>query len=664
MTMSGAQPNFETMTLFQIRISWQLAAAMVVFCALSTASAQEVERDLQFVPVDDVRHTEAQFRQGGGSMSLPFFDDFASPTFVDEGGPEALVRWVDGSARRTATYALDAPTVGQATLDGLRSDGFPYAFNPDATGWADTLTSVPINLMGRTPEDNIHLMFFYQGGGLGNAPDENDSLVVEFLAPDGGELGWSQVWSAIGAEMDTFAFASIHVDQLIHLQDGFRFRFRNHGALAGNVDLWHLDYVLLDDNLDPDNFQFFEVAFTEPRHALTAPYSIMPWTHFLSDPQTYMRDTLQTWHRNMSIIQADNVTCGMKVRNVLTDEVVDMLNPYSLTSVLPQSVFEVGYYIQEPLIENLDTLVEASGFAFSHPGNDSAATFEVSLYENSIGILEQERVGIPDNDSIVFTQVFRNEYAYDDGSAEKAYGLTTEGGKLAMRYDLAVPDTLYGLAIHFTPYYDDQSNLNFLLRAWDDDEGQPGEELGEHYAFHQPAYFTDGADVFAYYAYDDPIPVEGTVHVGMIQESGFSLNLGLDKNTDFNFSRLHYQLGLGAEWTLSTIEGTVMIRPVLQAGVEEVFVAVEDGHEDVASPPALRVWPNPVSDRMHLSVPMGFDPTAIRCMDMMGREMLNAHWPIGQTRTVLSMGDLPKGTFLVVVENDLGGRMMERILIR
>ena len=88
---------------------------------------------------------------------------------------------------------------------------------------------------------------------------------------------------------------------------------------------------------------------------------------------------------------------------------------------------------------------------------------------------------------------------------------------------------------------------------------------------HQPAYFTDGHDVFAYYEYDDPIPVEGTVHVGIVQEDDFSLNIGLDKNTDYNFSRVHYQLGLGAEWTTSTIEGSVMIRPVLQAGVEEVF---------------------------------------------------------------------------------------------
>lgn len=630
---------------------------MMIALAWGTlALSQEVERDLQYVPVEAGRTDVASSSQrGGGSLTLPFFDDFASPTFAAENGPAELVRWSDASARRTMTYAIDAPTIGTATLDGLRSNGFPYAFNPDATGWADTLTSEPINLAGRTPEDNIYLTFFYQGGGRGNAPDDNDSLVVEFLAPDGGdEFGWTQVWSAIGAEMDTFAVAAVHVDQLVHLQDGFRFRFRNHGALAGNVDLWHIDYVLLDDNLNPDNLGYFEVAFVDPRHALTAPYSIMPWSHFLSDPATFMRDSMETRHRNMSAFQADNVTCGLKVRNTETGVVEDFLNPFSNTFVAPFEVFQTPYYVQAGA-----NGVAASGFAFSDPGNDTAATFEVSLYEDAIGILEQERVGVPDNDSIVFVQSFRNEYAYDDGSAEKAYGLTTGGGKLAVRYDLAVPDTLYGLAIHFTPYYDQQTNQNFLLRAWADDGGMPGEELGENYLFHQPAYFTDGADVFAYYAYDDPIPVEGTVHVGMVQEADFSLNIGLDKNTDYNFTRLHYQLGLGAEWTLSTIEGSVMVRPVLQAGVEQVFVAVEEGAEPLA--PSVRIWPNPAQDRLTV---MGAEP-AVRwsVVDLSGRVLEAGLWPQGTDRMDLAVGDLPRGMALVVVEFAHGRRSIQRIAL-
>ena len=109
-----------------------------------TARSQEVERDLQFVPVAEGRPgVSASSTRGGGNLTLPFFDDFASPTFAGEGGPEELIRWSDGSARRTMTYAMDPPTIGTATLDGLRSNGYPYVFNPESYGWAGTLTSVP-----------------------------------------------------------------------------------------------------------------------------------------------------------------------------------------------------------------------------------------------------------------------------------------------------------------------------------------------------------------------------------------------------------------------------------------------------------------------------------------------------------------------------------------
>ena len=599
--------------------------------------------------------------RGSSSISLPFFDDFASPTFEVEGGPEALIRWTDASARRTTHYAIQPPTIGTATLDGLRADGYPYAFDPESTGWADTLTSQAINLAGRTPEDNIHLTFFYQGGGLGNAPDVDDSLVVEFLAPDAGELGWTQVWSALGAEMDTFAFAAVPVIDLTHLQDGFRFRFRNHGALGGNVDLWHIDYVLLDDNIDPNNLGFFEVAFVDPLHTMTAPYSVMPWSHYLSDPAAFTVDSALSFHRNLSAFQADNVTCGFKVKNAETGVVEDYLNPYSLTSVNPDTTFGVGYYIQAPFVENGETLVEANEFVFSDLDNDSAATFEVSFYENAIGILEQERVGIPDNDSIVFVQSFRNEYAYDDGSAEKAYGLTTGGGKLAMRYDLAIPDTLHGLAIYFTPYYDNVENQNFLLRAWADDAGQPGDELGENYLFHQPNYFTDGHDVFAYYAYDDPIPVEGTVHVGMVQEMDFALNIGLDKNTDFNYSRVHYQLGLGAEWVLSTIPGTIMVRPVLQSGVDQVFVAVED--VEVQNAQHMSVFPNPAQQQLEVVWTDQVAPRAWRWIDMTGRTLAQGIWEAGAQRQHLMTGDLPRGIQWLVVEGKDGRIETQRVLL-
>ena len=73
----------------------RIAAVLVpLFCVFAWALpnavlAQEMERDLQFVPTATSATSMVNTRaaRGSSSMSLPFFDDFASPTFEVEGGP-------------------------------------------------------------------------------------------------------------------------------------------------------------------------------------------------------------------------------------------------------------------------------------------------------------------------------------------------------------------------------------------------------------------------------------------------------------------------------------------------------------------------------------------------------------------------------------------------
>ena len=258
---------------------------------------------------------------------------------------------------------------------------------------------------------------------------------------------------------------------------------------------------------------------------------------------------------------------------------------------------------------------------------------------------------MPDNDSITFQQVFDIDFAYDDGTAEKAYALTAAGGKLAMRYALEVPDTLLGLAIHFTPYYNNADAETFLLRAWADSSGMPGSELGENYQFHTPEYFTDGYDVFAYYAYDDPIPVDGNIHVGLVQGSEAMLNFGLDKNTNANAGQLHYQLGLGGAWLNSDIEGTVMIRPVMRADLEDSWVGVSDA----SAPRSLHVFPNPVSQGVVL-VEVNAASTW-HLFDAYGRQVDAGQW-MGAGVYSLDVSSLASGTYILTTAEGQFARFM------
>ncbi|MGY8888125.1 MAG: hypothetical protein ACKVJY_03725, partial [Flavobacteriales bacterium] len=96
----------------------------------SSVTAQELERDLIFTPnaLPSESHTTSlnlQIRGGSPPMVLPFLDDFAWPSFFEESGvdrPE-LVRWDSSPVRRTSTFALNPPTIGVVTLDGLDADG-------------------------------------------------------------------------------------------------------------------------------------------------------------------------------------------------------------------------------------------------------------------------------------------------------------------------------------------------------------------------------------------------------------------------------------------------------------------------------------------------------------------------------------------------------------
>lgn len=599
--------------------------------------AEHFKKERQFEPKSD---------RGGGSLSLPFFDDFSTyslPT-SDPDIPASVQRWENDYARINCTFPILAPTIGVATLDGLDETGYPYQFIEDAYGSADTLTSLPIDLSGLGPDDNVYLTFFYQGKGRGNAPDEQDSLLVEFFAPIGGDQPWSTVWSIPGEETDGFTAVFIPVDQSIHLQNGFKFRFRNYSTLSGNLDHWHIDYVFMNNNIDPENFDYFEVAFAECPNTLLQNFTSMPWTHFQSNPSQFMRNTIATTQRNLSSSQADNVTSGFKVE--YDGMVEDYQNDFSIIVVQPNELFTTDYAINSA----------PNDFVFDDTVSDTTATFNVSFYEDPIGILADQKIGVPNNDSLVFQQVFQNYYAYDDGSAESAYNLNVPGGRVAMQYNIAQPDTLLGIFMHFTPFQNNNDQENFLLRVYGNNNGIPGDELVDNFQFHSPQYYTNGYDPFVFYPLDDPIEVDGTIYVGFVQDSNTELNLGLDKNTNANPSRLFFQLGLGGQWQSSGIEGSVMIRPVFKSGMTNIWNNVEE----VTELP-VEVYPNPTQNGVNISWGE-FATVQLELYDAQGRKVMSDRFSGSQTTWDLSF--LDNGIYILQILDDKTGMLTTRRILK
>ena len=572
-------------------------------------------------------------------MVLPFLDDFAWPSFFEESGvdrPE-LVRWDSSPVRRTTTFALNPPTIGVVTLDGLDADGYPYAFNGvDEHGWADTLTSREIYLGGLTANDEVTLSFWYQGGGIGNAPDaDEDTLIVEFksIGADG-EVFWTRMWEQVGVDTDTFTQVVIPIVDGIHLHNNFQFRFQNYGTMMGNADLWHIDYVYVAENGITGN-PIEELAFQYPPFTLLRSFSAMPWTHYSDNPEFHINDTLVVGHTNFGMGPNNQENTGISIQ--LQD-----LEPIAFENEFIQNVsVSEGPFSTEYMADLLDAQGVPASILFNPASSDTTAIFEVSLWENEVGYYTNQSA-VYDNDSIGFSQVFTDYYAYDDGTAEKAYALEATGGQLAVRYPLAIPDTLDGLLIHFTPFYDNAELETFVLKVWADDAGVPGEQVDTMYQFHSPQYFTEGYDLFAYYAYDNPVPVSGIIHVGFIQQNVDRLNIGLDKNSNANAGNLHYKLGPGSNWLASEIPGSVMIHPVLRAG--KVLPSSIDVIETVAyGEISSELYPNPTSSDVSFKT---YEAMVWSVYSLSGRELMRGESNSSVTVTI-DTSDLPAGVYWV-----------------
>lgn len=575
-------------------------------------------------------------------MSLPFFDDFSTYSLPTNNPdiPVELQRWEDDNVFINCDFPIMPPTIGVATFDGLDRTGYPYSFDPDTEGPADTLTSIPLNLSSYSPTDNVYLTFQYQGGGRGNAPEAQDSLMLEFFAPIGGDDPWFKVWSVPGSAMQNFEQVFIPVDNPIFLEDGFKFRFVNKATITGNLDHWHLDYVLMNPNINPDEFDFFEVAFVECPNSLLLDYTAMPWTHFLTNPSQFMLTSQETTQQNLSASQADNVTSGFKVE--YEGSIWNNLNQFSNINVAPNEVFTTEYAINSA----------PNNFVFDTTVNDTCATFDVSFYHDPIGILADDKIGVPNNDSLVFQQVFENYYAYDDGTAERAYALNTPGGRVALKYNVATTDSLLGMFIHFVPFQEDHSLENFLLRVWDNNNGVPGNEIGENFQFNSPTYYQNGYNIFRYYELDAPVEVSGVIYVGFVQDSNAELNVGLDKNTNANPSRLFYQLGIGGSWQSSTIQGSLMIRPVFKSGKSGVWNSVEDLDSDDQG---LSIYPNPASTQLYVQT-AGFNGGAeVQVFDLNGRMQMQT--TLNNTGESIDISELPAGMYVLRLEDRQSGRL-------
>ena len=557
------------------------------------------------------------------TLALPFFDDFSGHSVF----PDSK-NWTDNYVYINNTYSDRQITEGIATFDALDNTGRLYS-NANSTGFeADHLTSQPINLK-YTASDNIWLSFFYQAGGLSDPPEMNDSLTLQFFAPV--EKKWYSVWRMEGSLDQRFKPAIIRIDNDRFLQKGFQFRFINYASLSanlsdpsmvGNGDIWNLDYVILNKNRNAGDTIFADVAYTLPLRSLLKSHEAMPWKQFLQVNLQEMGSSILVHYRNNDTITR-NVTRNFEIWDVYKNAQADFFSA-GATNIGP--------------LTNVDYKANLV-YTYNTSNNDSAL-FRITAS------LKTDNFDPKQNDTLIYYQVFKNYFAFDDGSSEGGYGINGLGSRNAMvayKFDSFMADTLRAVNICFNDSYLEANKREFDLVVWDNNNGVPGNILYTK----QGVIVEQANTINGFYSYTIPegVPVNGTFYVGWRQLSESFLNVGYDVNTPNAGKQLYW---LNGDWSLSQVPGSIMIRPVV--GSPLTITGIKDTHYN-SNKKSLNIWPNPAKD--YINIDLGelqlSGLSYISFNDLSGRKLMKV--PFSERIDISSLHD---GMYILVISiNDM-----------
>lgn len=509
------------------------------------------------------------------TINLPFVDDFSQYTTY----PDPSL-WLDSNVYLTMDMALNTRSFGVMTFDGLDKYGQAYNLtNPNAQGVADYLTSKYINL-ARNPIDSVYLSFLYQGTGIGNEPEPEDSLVLEFRAA--GSAFWKHIWSVPGDAHTEFTLVMIPIVDTTYLKKGFQFRFKNYATLSGNVDHWHIDVVRLNSGRNRGDSLVDDIGITTRPLSFLNGYQTMPWSHYLQAGSSLHKANQWVHFRNNSGV-IRNVDFGYRI---LQDGA---------------TVFSSNILFKNSSANSPDSANMLYNLAsISANGNDSSLV-EIRYFINTVPDNRMQ------NDTFRYEQKFYNYYAYDDGSTERAYSLNTVSAKMAIKYGTLVPDTIRGILIYFPPVLEDATDNRFRIGIWANNNGEPGNPIYLSDSLFRPRYSTQ--NYFVRYLLDTSIFVADSFFVGIEQQFGSRLYVGYDRNID-NSPKLYYNLD--NNWFGTDFEGTLMIRPMFGAAVSSDLGQVDQSRAEI------KIYPNPAADFIRLELPAA---SAFRyeIMDITGR---------------------------------------------
>jgi hypothetical protein len=575
-----------------------------------------------------------------------FFDDFSS--YQNSVFPNS--NWTDHYAFINHTYPDSCISIGVATLDAIDDIGNIYSTDEETTP-SDTLTSIVVPLNSVT--GNVYLSFFVQGGGKGDAPEEKDTLIVEFYKS--GSSRWEKVWDTTGYKSHTFKQIIIPIDSE-YKTSGFRFRFRNYTSLnlddikgkkesaLGNRDFWNIDYVQVKSAANINTIKALnDVAITEPLLSTYQEYYSIPYDHF-EVATSYRRTNCPLNFRTYYPFKSDDIKVSRSystwnIYKGLFDWQMDLSDLQN--DELPMSWIRWN--------DDFDT-------DYQYYPNQDYGHFMIKA---AISVDNTENLW-KWNDTVTREENFKDYYAYDDGTAEAGFGLPGDSYpiKFAVMFNIytyQAQDTLTAVDIYFPQSRNNANkNVEFLVCVW------KAQKINDSLIIpaEQPIYPTGDFETLPKYTPDtnlsineftriwltEDLIVPDTIFVGLLQYSTDCINIGYDINTN---SRSKMRSFKNNSWIAVEndipIPGSLMIRPVFD---HKVYNGIKEVHS--FEPGQLTIYPNPAGNYISI-VPKNFrgdfENYQVSIVNVLGQDVVNGNFLEDQT----DISNLRTGIYFVRV---------------
>ncbi|MFN3403116.1 MAG: T9SS type A sorting domain-containing protein [Cytophagaceae bacterium] len=561
------------------KLSHYFLGLLIFFSCCFNLFGQDV-RPLQYdVSRVDEKRARSRVNFVPDTLQLPFFDDFSNYS----GNPDTN-RWFPGGGTFiNNSFPINPPSLNAATFDGIRENGRPYSISTStapnaggATGRADNLTSLPIDLSGIDPSDeSVYLSFYWQSGGNGEHSDYTDSLRLTFKTPDG---TWVRQWSKVAtsqviAKNDTFIRESVRVSSQFFYKH-FQFRFENYGRLSGMYDIWNVDYVYLNKDRTA-NDEVPDITVSSYPSTFLKTYQSIPANHF------YISET-KGGHK-------------------------DAVNPgVNIYRIGPQKTTNTDIYIHETLSNDQLAKLNIGGSYFQNQTQKSPWNFsnmnipktsEPQIIRQCVNIISSEGVvnGVDYrvNDSVCNKTYMIDYYAYDDGSAEWGIGSNFNGAILAQKYNTYLKDTLTDVAVYFPRMIYDFTNQPLTLIIYSEINTNNGTST----ILHQQGVTLQYSELnqFVKYKLSKPVIVDTVFYIGFRQQLTrlYYLGFGYDTNYD-NRDNIFFHNNSSWEKTDTDIPGSIMIRPIFDKG----FVLSTPKEELTENKQFL--FPNPTNGELNI----------------------------------------------------------------